>query len=1045
MAQLVRQSKLFAAEDYSVVYDSYLNANFKAFDFDTIRESMVAYIRETYPESFNDWIESSEFVALLDVVSQFGHNLAYRADLNARNNFLSTATKQESVYKLAEFLGYSANRNVPASGELKVTSIKTNETIIGSDGSTLAGKDIRFDSTTNISNLDDFIAVINAVLLPSNQYGNPRKTAVVGNTTTQIYNTNNSANQIVFETTGLVQGAVVPFNIVGTDYNEKLKIFTESIPNPNSAFSLMYKNDGRGIGSTGTGFFTQFKQGSLTFQDVTIEDPISGLALDVNVNNINNDDVWVQSIDTDGTILKTWTKVDNVFGFNAVYNDIGSEVRDIFAVKSRTDGQISIMFPDSSIGNVPKNIIRVWYRTGLDQTYSLRPDDIGSTSFNINYAGVDGNDYIANITVQLQVGVTNAAAADTLDDIKTNAPRIYASQDRMITAGDYNDYLVSQSTQIAKIKSVNRTHSGHSRFVDLTDPTSQYSNVRLYANDGVLAKANHVISETTNDVTAEVTFEQYIKPMLDNTEMLNLYYDEFTTSFDALPATITGDTVPANISYTWQAIGTELKSGYIMYADSVITGNNGIKGNNLTNVNPGGWMQYAQVGALLKFESGGVDYWAKVSRLFANGNGVDDTLGNPSGLDALGNGAISLDAAVPDDAVLTKIYPAFARTFTTAERAEILIKITAGTPFVIYYDYKPNNATYGWNTELVSNVNASYRGKLTTHFPTPFDETTSSWLMQINPAAVGSGYEVTTRAKRYTFTSTAIEFSNISHEYELDTYTSKTKRDKIDIVDSGLITQTFFITGYLFAENGVFDSSKVILGLIDANNDARPDSPDAFTKVAAAADSISSVKFEWNHVPDQNEIIDPSFTNVVDAYILTSSYDTDFRSYLVSDDTSSTKPLVPTIDELNQQFATIGDKKAMSDSIIYRPIKYKILFGNKAQDDLKASFSVIKVIGSSLTDNDVKSKVVDAVTEFFNITYWDFGETFYFTELAAYVHQQLDGHISSFVIVPDGASSVFGTLFQITPQSDELFVPDVSVSDIELVKNITKENIKSTG
>ena len=126
-------------------------------------------------------------------------------------------------------------------------------------------------------------------------------------------------------------------------------------------------------------------------------------------------------------------------------------------------------------------------------------------------------------------------------------------------------------------------------------------------------------------------------------------------------------------------------------------------------------------------------------------------------------------------------------------------------------------------------------------------------------------------------------------------------------------------------------------------------------------------------------------------------------------------------------------------------IKYKILFGNKASDDLKASFSVIKVIGSSLTDNDVKSKVVDAVAEFFNITYWDFGETFYFTELAAYVHQQLDGHISSFVIVPDGASSVFGTLFQITPQSDELFVPDVSISDIELVKNITKENIKSIG
>lgn len=103
MAQRVRQTRLFAAEDYMAVYDSYLNANFKAFDFDTIRESMVEYIKSNYPESFNDWIESSEFVALLDVVAQFGHNLAFRLDLNARDNFLSTAKRQDSVFKLAEF------------------------------------------------------------------------------------------------------------------------------------------------------------------------------------------------------------------------------------------------------------------------------------------------------------------------------------------------------------------------------------------------------------------------------------------------------------------------------------------------------------------------------------------------------------------------------------------------------------------------------------------------------------------------------------------------------------------------------------------------------------------------------------------------------------------------------------------------------------------------------------------------------------------------------------------------------------------------------
>ena len=164
MAQKSRQNKLFAAEDFTVIYESYINANFQAFDFDTIRTAMVDYVRNNYPENYNDWVESAEFVSLLDVVAQFGHNLAYRVDMNARNNFLSTSQRQESVYKLAEFLGYQPRRNVPAYGEMKVISVKTNEDVVGSNGTTLGGQDIKYEVSNNVSNLDDFITVVNSIL-----------------------------------------------------------------------------------------------------------------------------------------------------------------------------------------------------------------------------------------------------------------------------------------------------------------------------------------------------------------------------------------------------------------------------------------------------------------------------------------------------------------------------------------------------------------------------------------------------------------------------------------------------------------------------------------------------------------------------------------------------------------------------------------------------------------------------------------------------------------------------------------------------------------
>ena len=74
MTQNARQQTLFLAEDFDVIYESYTQANFQAYDYDTIRENMVEYIRLTYPDNFNDWVESSEFVALLDLIAQFGHS-----------------------------------------------------------------------------------------------------------------------------------------------------------------------------------------------------------------------------------------------------------------------------------------------------------------------------------------------------------------------------------------------------------------------------------------------------------------------------------------------------------------------------------------------------------------------------------------------------------------------------------------------------------------------------------------------------------------------------------------------------------------------------------------------------------------------------------------------------------------------------------------------------------------------------------------------------------------------------------------------------------
>ena len=66
MSSTDRLNRLLLAEDWKRIYQSYKNADFKSYDFDTLRRTMVQYLRDNYPEDFNDYIESSEYHALID-------------------------------------------------------------------------------------------------------------------------------------------------------------------------------------------------------------------------------------------------------------------------------------------------------------------------------------------------------------------------------------------------------------------------------------------------------------------------------------------------------------------------------------------------------------------------------------------------------------------------------------------------------------------------------------------------------------------------------------------------------------------------------------------------------------------------------------------------------------------------------------------------------------------------------------------------------------------------------------------------------------------
>ena len=263
MAASTRQTNLFAAEDWKKVYETFREADFQSYDFETIRKSMVDYLRNYYPEDFNDFIESSEYIALIDMIAFLGQSLSFRTDLNARENFLETAERRDSILRLARMLNYYPKRQQIARGLLKIVSVSTTEEIKDSNGISLRNTDISWGDVTNSDFLEQFVTVINAALVSTQQYGNPALKTTAGGVNIEEYHLRLNGGTIpVYDFRTAVDNQNLSFELVRGTYSGTEYLY-EVTPRPTDTFNILYKSDNKGFDSNNTGFFIYFKQGQL--------------------------------------------------------------------------------------------------------------------------------------------------------------------------------------------------------------------------------------------------------------------------------------------------------------------------------------------------------------------------------------------------------------------------------------------------------------------------------------------------------------------------------------------------------------------------------------------------------------------------------------------------------------------------------------------------------------------------------------------------------------------------------------------------------------
>jgi len=1050
MTTTSRQNSLILNEDWTRIYQTFKNADFKSYDFENLRRVIIAYFRENYPEDFNDYIESSEYLALIDAMAFLGQSLAFRIDLASRENFIELAERKESVLRLARMLSYNAKRNIPATGLLKFDTVSTTENILDSNGKNLAQQTIIWNDPTNQNWAEQFITVLNAAMSDNTEFGRSQGSSIIDGILTEQYRLRTSSTDVpVFTFNKIVAGRQMPFEIVSTAFRGSETIYEEA-PTPSNQLGFVYKNDGRGGTSSNTGFFFLFKQGSLELADFTIDVPKSNEIVAVDSNNINENDVWLFRLNSAGAQIEEWTKVQSLIGNNIAYNSIASNIRNIYSVLTKESDRVDLAFADGVYGNLPQGTFRVYYRKSNGLSYQIAPREMQGISLSIPYVNKQGVNQTLIVTCSLKYTVDSSTASESVDSIRINAPASYYTQNRMITGEDYNLAPLTTSQNILKVKSINRTSSGISRNFDIIDASGKYSNVNVFADDGIIYKEEIERSlsfKYANRVDIINFIRNKIEPIFTDTDVYNFYLTKFERILFTDNNTI------------WNQVTNDINNSSGYFTNLVDT----------TSILPvatytTGLLRYLTPGALIKFipptgksfkkgklvNTDSTDpeqtsyIWTKVVKITGDGTA------NNSGVLTTNLGPVQFNDIVPSLAVASIIIPKFINNLSTALESQIFRSIKQNR---FYFDsnqkvfdsetgkvVKDKVVVLGINAgqDLINPLVADYTFEITDSVR--FDD----------------GYESSEEIKVTFYDSdddgviddpdtfrqvVGPDSSNrfLFFQTTTDAYGYTIKQFVDNSNDTVLIRQKESLVNI----NDFSDSQLVYFYDIDENVVKRVDkTTNTFILEPSYTANIGrdNLKFQYIHNAGVDRRIDPSASNIIDVYLLTRSYDTAFRNFLSG---AADKPTAPSSDSLRVTFGQNLDLiKSISDEIIYHPVIYKVLFGSTADEKLQSRFKVVKNPNKLINDNDLKVRIIAAINEFFDVNNWDFGDKFYVSEMITYVINTCAPDISNLVLVPRQASQSFGSLFEIQSRTDEIFISGATVDDVEIVTSITAAELR---
>lgn len=429
-------------------------------DFGQFRKNLIDFTKQYFPDSYNDFNESSPGMLFMEMASYVGDVLSYYADNNIKESLLEQATERSNIFDIAKELGYTPKNAIPAYTDVDVfqlvpsigsgdnvqpdynyaLTIKPGFQIKQNDGPavfrTLDSVDFAFSSSINTTEVTIY-ETDDTTKQPIYYLLKKKARAVSGTvkTTTFTFGSPIAYDKVVLPDRNIID--VISCEESDGDnwymvpYLAQDTVF-ESVPN------LAQNDPDLSVFRSAAPSLLKLRKSSKRFITRLRSDNLLEMQFGSGVSD-NNDEEIIPNPTNVGNGLAGFRRAIDVdidpsnFLFTRTYGQSPSNTT--LTVKYTVGNGIT--------DNVTSNVL-----TLVD--FIEFEDDVNS----INNAGIV-NFVKSSVAVNNPAPATGAKSQDTLQDIKNNALANFATQNRLVTR---EDYIIRTYSMPAKFGSVAKAY-----------------------------------------------------------------------------------------------------------------------------------------------------------------------------------------------------------------------------------------------------------------------------------------------------------------------------------------------------------------------------------------------------------------------------------------------------------------------------------------------------------------------------------------------------------------------------------------------------------